>query len=597
MFISKIPSERLTNNQESSLILRDGQIVQGKINKIYPNNQAEVQIGSHRLVAEIKAPLEVGERYIFSVGSRNDSVIQLQVIGNQISGVKSDNIVSLLAQLQIKINDTSIQFAQSLINDRIPFSKRDLIQALNLLESLGSSREIQSLLKQMIAQKLPLEENILRALLAVNRQNLSESLTNVLQDLHSLRPSQTVTNLQSLIGNLVHSSHAEQLASLPKEQVQQLLSSLQLLRYLPTANEQEIELYTNRILQDVNSRNQTPFMLLNDLYSQIQRLSQEGNILHLIKHYQSISQGASQLLQQFQLSESTQLTTEQFNLLKNSITTNLLPLLSPNEQQVVNSLLHSNNQTNLQQLQTLLQSFQSQQFFSLLIDSLMVNDEATKGNELLQQKFLLHVQQLLQTLGTNNEAIVKQLPPQFENTAFQLSQVQQTIKSLLLQVLSEERVTTENFQQLVHYINGLQLQTREENNLFQAYLQLPGAKLGLPDDLFIQFESRKTKDDQIDTEFCRILFFLNLHHLKETIIDMNIQKRVISLTIYNEFSERLPRQSESLRGMLNQGLERLDYRLSNIRFKPIQNELTNQPVKGDLENVHYTKREGFDFLV
>ena len=598
MFISKIPSERLGKAQEATLVLRDGQIVQGKINKIYPNNRAEVQIGSHRFVAEIKTPLEVGERYIFTVGAKNDSAIQLQVIGNQLSGIKSVNIISLLAQLQIKINDTSVAFAQSLLNDRIPFSKRDLVQALNLIDLVGNSRDVQSMLKHMITQKIPLEENVLRALLAVNQQNLSHSLKNALKQLNSTRLSPAQARLQSLIGNLLQPSTPEQIASLPKEQVRQMLQSFQLLRLLPLTNEQEIEAYTNRLFQEANARIKATSSLVNDIHVQSKKAKQETAMLQLIRQYKPISHVANQIIHEFELPRNKPLSSEQFSALKQKITNELLPLLPNNEQLVVRNLLNTNNQANLQSLQTLLQTFQSQHFYSVLMDALMLNqDEALNQNNVIQQRFLLNVQQLLQTLGTQNEAAVKQFPTQIEHVPASILTIQQSIKSLLIHVLNEERAPLENLQQLVHHINGLQLQTREENNLLQAYLQLPGAKLGLPEDLFMQFESRKTKDDQIDTEFCRILFFLQLHHLKETIIDMNIQKRVISLTIYNEFSERLPNQIEPLRELLNSGLERLDYKLSNVRFKPLQDEPLKQQVKVDFDNSHTIKREGFDFRI
>src|SRR5699024_8654673 len=143
----------------------------------------------------------------------------------------------------------------------------------------------------------------------------------------------------------------------------------------------------------------------------------------------------------------------------------------------------------------------------------------------------------------------------------------------------------------------LQLQTRAENNLLHAHLQLPGEKIGLPDDLFIKFEGRKTKDDKIDTEFCRILFFLNLHHIEETIIDMNIQKRVITITIYNDYDERLANQMSQYRELLNEGLEQLNYRLSNVRFKPLEEKNNISETNQDTKQAPPTSQEGFDLRI
>lgn len=590
MYISKIPMERLTKSEEATLVLRDGQIVQGKINKIYPNNRAEVQIGSHRFVAEIKTPLEVGQRYIFQVGTKQDGTIQLQVISNNLGSIKPENIVSLLNQLQIKVNDSTISFVQSLLHGRIPFSKQNLMQAVRMMDLVGHTREVQSMLKQMILQKLPLEENVLRALLAFQHHNLSNSMKLAIQELNSLRSSSATMKLQSLIENLIHPTVTRQLDTMPKEQLRQLILSFSILRYLPLSNNQEVERYLTHLLQD-----NTP-KLVQDLQTHLQNDARHSDIIKLMKQYKPITQITNQMLLEFQLTQSKQLPSEQFMLLKQKITNELLPLLPSHEQQIIRTLVQVNNHTNIDQLQSLLRSFQSQHFYSVLMEALGVkNDHQIENSGLHQQRFLLHVQQLLQSLGTNNEALIKQFVTQQENVP--LFNVQQTIKALLLQVIQEERAPLESMQQLVHYINGLQLQTREENNIFQVYLQLPGAKLGLPDDLFMQFESRKTKDDKIDADFCRILFFLQLNHLKETIIDMNIQKRIITLTIYNEFSDHLPKRIKPLREALSKGLERIDYRLSNIRFKPLNEEIVNQKTIHEFDQVPLTNREGFDFRI
>ena len=49
------------------LVLRNGQIVQGEILKIYPDNKAEIRIGTHRFIAETNTPLVIGKRYFFQV--------------------------------------------------------------------------------------------------------------------------------------------------------------------------------------------------------------------------------------------------------------------------------------------------------------------------------------------------------------------------------------------------------------------------------------------------------------------------------------------------------------------------------------------------
>src|SRR5690625_6203442 len=70
--INRVPKNELT--------FRDGQIVQGKILKLFPNNRAEIQIGNHKLVAEITTSLQINKQYFFQVQA-DDSLIHLKEIG------------------------------------------------------------------------------------------------------------------------------------------------------------------------------------------------------------------------------------------------------------------------------------------------------------------------------------------------------------------------------------------------------------------------------------------------------------------------------------------------------------------------------------
>src|SRR5699024_10101587 len=108
-----------------------------------------------------------------------------------------------------------------------------------------------------------------------------------------------------------------------------------------------------------------------------------------------------------------------------------------------------------------------------------------------------------------------------------------SIKSMLIQYIQQNNASNnEQAQQLLHIMNGLQLQSIHETNSFiYASLQIPGEKLHLNNDLQLEFESKKTEDGKINPDYCRILFYLELTNLDETIIDMHIQNRYISITV------------------------------------------------------------------
>src|SRR5699024_12050223 len=91
---------------------------------------------------------------------------------------------------------------------------------------------------------------------------------------------------------------------------------------------------------------------------------------------------------------------------------------------------------------------------------------------------------------------------------------------------------------LLHFINGMQMQSITEiNNALQASFMLPGEKLSLKQDVYMQAKGKKDKNGDIDSDICRILFVLELEKMNETMIDMQIQKRIMSGNIYNEQKE------------------------------------------------------------
>src|SRR5699024_8338084 len=67
--------------KKQPISLLEGKIIQVKITKIYPNNRAAIQIGNHKLIAEITTSLSVGKQYFFQVQKPDN--VQLRVLGEQ----------------------------------------------------------------------------------------------------------------------------------------------------------------------------------------------------------------------------------------------------------------------------------------------------------------------------------------------------------------------------------------------------------------------------------------------------------------------------------------------------------------------------------
>src|SRR5699024_481443 len=81
----------------------------------------------------------------------------------------------------------------------------------------------------------------------------------------------------------------------------------------------------------------------------------------------------------------------------------------------------------------------------------------------------------------------------------------------------------------------------------------------------LEFESRKTRTGEINPEHCRILFYLDLQNLNETVVDMYIQQRAVNVAVYNDAKQ--PEEIfGGLKNMLKQGLKEQDYYLSMVQY-------------------------------
>src|SRR5690606_953673 len=192
------------------------------------------------------------------------------------------------------------------------------------------------------------------------------------------------------------------------------------------------------------------------------KTDQHVEILQFLKQYKPILKVLAQMFEALPQDRIRNLDVTDVKLIKQKITNHLLPLLPKSMQQAISSLIQANNETSVQQLASLFNTLPRPELYSLLLEAASGGNEAPPKSEWISARFLVHVTQTLETLGLNNEASLKQTFLQQENPLSPPLNIQQSIKALLLQMSHDERAPLENVQQMIHYISGLQLQTREE---------------------------------------------------------------------------------------------------------------------------------------
>ncbi|WP_025785065.1 hypothetical protein [Sporosarcina sp. D27] len=101
------------------------------------------------------------------------------------------------------------------------------------------------------------------------------------------------------------------------------------------------------------------------------------------------------------------------------------------------------------------------------------------------------------------------------------------------------------------------------------------------------------EDGKIDPDHARVLFYLDLEAIHKTVVDMQVQNKVVTLTIFNE-DPTLKMLGAVLEDRLAEGLDEEGYRLSAVRFKQFQEEVIT-PTKSSLSTGSGT--QGVDFRI
>lgn len=249
-------------------------------------------------------------------------------------------------------------------------------------------------------------------------------------------------------------------------------------------------------------------------------------------------------------------------------------LFEPPLQQKITELLPLLPQTQRNTLQTFFTQERDQSFgrptqqtdvtFPSSKSSLASSQNETQGTNPLRSFF-----QLL-GLGNEKELVTKLIG--FEKADQpQIQQNQQNMKFQLQRLLNDPTLSVqakERMEALVSHITGQQLFMSTEGNqgpFHQLLFQFSFPLNQQFDTIYGQIEGRKNTKGQIDSENCRLLFYLQLSSLGETCIDVHIRSKMVSITIFNEHQYK--DWLHEMKPKLNDALQGLGYSLSSLNWK------------------------------
>ncbi|MBT2649632.1 hypothetical protein J7E52_23490 [Bacillus sp. ISL-34] len=598
----------------------NGQILFGKVNKVFPNQKAEVQICHQKMIAILDIPLRTGERYWFKVQHPIEGVVVLKALDSpdlNDSGLKG-TVAKLIAHLGVMPEPAATKLAEYLLTNRLPITKETFQSALQWLKADGAEVGL-PVIKTMFIQQLPFVKDVFDALLTQSKgepfhkllsgfkQQLEDGgavtgtavkLMEVLDSLQVAKQNQfQQIGLQKLVTAWLDSDSTPEMKSgafsllqktgfIPKgmtesvflenlidgadarsgiaknSAVDKLHQGLQLLSGAKSgafAKVEEIDTAINRIL---NGHEHERAKLTIDIHSMPRK-----NIAA-----EKLSPLAFHLLQ----SAFTEVTAKK--AVGGKIEVNgLIGYLNKDTEQVAESkgkaaelLFKSLNKLPEAQYARMNEKLVLSHVLEAEFQTIDLTDGPSVANQLKEMTKILGLQlehALINLSGDDMAEFPKEL---------------ETLKPLLLKLLNEQIPASikEMAEQVLNRITAQQILSQENGPIQNLLLTLPLNLGSAQTDLTLQWSGRKTKDGKIDPDYCRVLFYLELERLKETVIDMQVQNRIIKVTVINGHGAALEEAAGQYLDILRENLGKMDYRLSGVSFvNPVNEKERDQRVK------------------
>lgn len=274
-----------------------------------------------------------------------------------------------------------------------------------------------------------------------------------------------------------------------------------------------------------------------------------------------------------QLIQNTPKGNEEFSALKEIMVRNL-PLTKNVFSAVLSTFKNEPVHQLLQGLQTEItngpQTKETMPLQSLLTNLTKAEGDTDQGKWGNSQWVVSQLKSLVGKMGLNYESIMLQGLREGNSAE---SQKLEVLKAALLRYMHEGPNTPvkEAAEKVLDRITGVQILAQESGPIGQYVMQVPLSFLNKTTDLTVQWSGRKKENGEIDSDYCRILFYLELEFLDEVIVDMQIQNRIMTIKVIND-TEGIKGFASPFIDGLREDLEKHDYHLSNILFQTTEEQ-------------------------
>ncbi|KQL54646.1 hypothetical protein AN964_14830 [Heyndrickxia shackletonii] len=508
-----------TSDRSITFTFQKGKIFFATVKNIYPNNFALLQIGNQNLIAKLEVALKNGEAYWFQVDS-DEGDIQLKLLSDKQQSGNEPSII--LKQLSLPSTKANIDLVQFLSKEQIPFTKETVLKMSGMLSNSTDNKENLNIIKQMVAKGLTISESIFKSLYATeNKEPIQNQIQLLELSLSNEEQTPIVKEMQSAIDTIKNIQN-KQLAT----------SLIQTLKDDTVSKTNDMQLISKSVLQKLGKE-------LEDL-----------SLYTKTKNSTNLIQNQNEFL------------TEKTAFISN-------PSIS---QKIVNNTVKVIEHYFSKEVPPENMLF-TQQEKDYLTDILNTMKQTLNGKDVVKQ-----FKEVTKSLGLFYEYQIAGNPAEHH--------VEEQLKPLLVKFLQESghsQEVREIADSLVNKMNGQQIQMYDSSPIQHLFYEIPIQLFGFKTNLTMQWSGKKKEDGKIDPNYCHILFYLNLEHLHETIVEMKVQNRVINVNVYSE--SNVKEAAANIIPKLKNNLEELNYQLSAIHFMEIQSEKTTH-IKKNTRNVN-----------
>ncbi|MED3797144.1 hypothetical protein P4604_07165 [Lysinibacillus capsici] len=580
------------------LALKQGQVFHGTIKQLYPDQMAEIQVGNQKFIAKLEVPLKAGDAHFFQVTGTNPQT-ELKIVTGPMAqaSTPSQQINQLLESMNLPKSAEMQQLLGHFMKAQLPISKEQMLQAEMWLKALpeGISKvDALQTIQKMIELKMPMMNDVFQALMSGQKTSgmtaimdnfaqllakdttLSESLRqNLMQQVQAIaKPFEVETGsavLARLLQSLTNSSATmnEKMQALSMLKESGILPQQATLQNWSKMNEakafqpiqqagQVIQTIlatkpenARQLVEQLKSWTESQNLLTNGQKQQINQLVDRFNQLPVSKQTLDVfaKQMQDQLLKAFTQNTADRLFTQDAHTL--SMKDHLLSLFKQEA--------NSPSQTEALMRNLVKNSIDSSQPF---IQQVVTQAEALVQNSMDSKAMEHALKTVLKNLGISYEATLG-------NKSADLHMIAHQLKPQLHTLLQETNIPPqmkEAAEMLMTRMNGMQLSSGENGHQHQLIMQVPLEFFGKKMDATLQWNGRMKDNGKIDANYARVLFYLQMASMQETVIDMQVQNRVVTVTVFNENSE-IQSLAEPLKAALKIGLAEKNYQLSGVFIK------------------------------